>query len=302
MFRSSSTRAMVCFIAVRRLSSAFRSSGSSGIVAQADPEGNRTLASVPLIESARRLIRRIRSGALATSLPPQFGHSSTLALQLHSSSSVPSTPFASLVTVAAAADLSPLFWLSALARHSRNLAHDPRCSVLLAGPSVAPNPQTAPRVTLCGTAGRIDDPALLARWHALHPYADWYAGLQDFSLWRLRIEAVHAVAGFAAAGWIDPARLAPDPAIAGAFAAAEAAILAHCNARDAASLGAIAAAAGSSGEDWQLIAVDPDGFDLGRAEGVLRIDFPSPLQSPAEFGAALRRLAEPSRLEPTRGQ
>ncbi|MGH7080403.1 MAG: HugZ family protein [Acetobacteraceae bacterium] len=259
------------------------------------------MASAPLIESARRLIRRVRSGALATFLPPQFGHSSTPSPQLHAANSVPSTPFASLVTVAPAADLSPLFWLSALARHSRNLDHDPRCSVLLTGPAAAPNPQTAPRVTLSGAAARIGDPALLRRWHALNPYAGWYAGLQDFSLWRLRIESVHAVSGFAAAAWIDPARLAPDPAVACAFAAAEATILADCNAHDAALLDPIAAAAGESGEGWQLIAADPDGFDLGRLEGVLRIDFPAPLQSPAEFGAALRRLAGRSRREPQAG-
>lgn len=250
------------------------------------------MASVPLIESARRLIRRVRSGALATSLPPQFGHSSTPPLQRDSSNSVPSTPFASLVTVAPAADLSPLFWLSAIAQHSRNLAHDPRCSVLLAGPPTTPNPQTAPRVTLSGTAARIDDPALVARWHALNPYAGWYASLPDFSLWRLTIEAVQAIAGFAAAAWIDPARLAPDPGVASAFAAAEAATLAHGNARDGAALQAIAAASGGSGDGWQLVAVDPDGFDLGRGEAVLRIDVPEPMQSPAELSAELRRLAE----------
>ncbi len=259
------------------------------------------MASAPLIESARRLIRRVRSGALATFLPPQSDHSSTPSRQLQAANSVPSTPFASLVTVAPAADLSPLFWLSALARHSRNLARDPRCSVLLTGPPVTPNPQTAPRVTLSGTAARIDDPALLRRWHALNPYAGWYAGLQDFSLWRLTISSVHAVGGFAAAAWIDPARLAPDPAVACAFAAAEAAILADCNARDAALLGPIAAAAGGSLEGWQLIAADPDGFDLGRLEEVLRIDFPAPVHTPAEFSAELRRLAERSHLEPAAG-
>lgn len=236
------------------------------------------MANAALIETARRLIRRVRSGVLATTLAPRHGH--------------PATPFASLVTVAPAHDLSPLFWLSALAQHSRNLARDPRCSLLLAGPAVTPNPQTAPRATLTGSAARIDNPLLLARWHALNPSAGWYSGLQDFSLWRLTIEAVHAVAGFAAASWIDPPLLAPDPAAAGTFAANEADIVTHGNADNAASLGAIAAAAGGSAGAWRLVAADPAGFDLGSGETVLRIDFQAPVQSAAEFMTALRRLAE----------
>ncbi|MGH7066456.1 MAG: HugZ family protein [Acetobacteraceae bacterium] len=235
-------------------------------------------AAAALIETTRRLIRRVRSGVLATTLAPRRGH--------------PATPFTSLVTVAPAQDLSPLFWLSALAQHSRDLARDPRCSLLLAGPAVTPNPQTAPRATLTGSAARIDDPALLARWHALNPYAGWYSGLQDFSLWRLTIEAVHAVAGFAAASWIDPAVLAPDPGAVSAFSANEAAIIARCNADNVASLCAIAAAGGGGGGAWRLVAADPDGFDLGSGEAVLRIDFQDPVQSAAAFAAALRRLAE----------
>lgn len=236
------------------------------------------MADAALIATTRRLIRRIRSGVLATTLAPGHGH--------------PATPFASLVTVAPAHDLSPLCWLSALAQHSRNLTRDPRCSLLLAGPPQTPNPQTAARATLTGSAARIDDPALLARWHALNPYAGWYSGLQDFSLWRLTIEAVHVVAGFAAASWIDPAALARDPGVESAFAADEAAIVARCSADHAASLPAIAVAAGGSAGTWRLVAADPDGFDLGSGEAVLRIDFQDPVQSPAEFRAALRRLAE----------
>ncbi len=242
------------------------------------------MAPPALAETARRLIRRTRSGVLATSLP---AHGST-----------PSTPFASLVTAAAAPDLAPLLWLSALARHSRNLARDPRCSLLLAGSPAGSNPQTAPRVTVIGTARESEDAALLARWHALNPYAASYSGLTDFSLWRISIEGVHAVAGFAAAAQLDPAVLVPDPAVAGQLATAEPAILAHCNTDHAAAMDAIAAGAGGSGSGWRIVALDTDGFDLARGEGLLRIDFTKPVQSPGAVRAELVRLARAVRQSP----
>jgi len=239
------------------------------------------MASARLAAIARRLIRHTRSGVLATTLPAE--------------ESRPATPFASLVSLAAAPDLAPVLWLSALAQHSRNLARDPRCSVLLAGPPVGPNPQTAPRVTLIGAAARIDDAALLARWHALNPHAALYAGLTDFSLWRLTIEAVHAVAGFAAAARLDPALVLPDPAIASRLAAAEPGILAHCNEHHAPAMDAIAAGAGASGSGWRLAALDPDGCDLARGEDLLRIDFAAPAQTPDAVRAELVRLARAAR-------
>lgn len=239
------------------------------------------MASQALADTARRLIRHIRSGVLATTLPAEGSH--------------PATPFASLVTVAAAPDLAPLLWLSALAQHSRNLARNPRCSLLLAGPPATLNPQTAPRVTLIGTAARCEDSALLARWHALNPYAAGYAALTDFSLWRLSIEAVHAVSGFAAAARLEPALLVPDLAAVSALAAAEPAILAHCNTDHGPAMDAIATAAGGSKSGWRMAALDTDGFDLACGEELLRIDFSMPVRDPAEVRAELVRLARSAR-------
>lgn len=222
------------------------------------------MVSPALAKTARRLLRHSRSGVLATTLPAQ--------------GNAEPTPFASLVSVAAAADLAPLMWLSRLAQHSGNLALDPRCSLFLAGPPRTRNPQTAPRVTLIGRAARNADRALWARWHALHPYAAAYAGLADFSLWRLSIEAVHVVAGFAAAAWLDAAALAPNEAAWRLIAAEEEAILSRCNRVHAAEMDAIAAAA--------------DGFDLAREEETLRIDFRAPARSPDEVSAAFARVAD----------
>ena len=224
--------------------------------------------------AARLLVRHARAGVLASAGPD-------------------GAPFASLVTPAASLDLSPLLWLSRLARHTRNLLADARCSLLLAGPAEGANPQTAPRVTLIGTAALVQggpvegETALKARWLAIHPYALPYAGLADFSLWRLAVSEAHFVAGFAATARLTAAELTPDPRAVAAIAEAEPEILADDN-RHAA---AIARAAGGSGTGWRLVAIDVDGCDLARDETVLRVDFASPASGPDWVRAELLRLA-----------
>lgn len=240
------------------------------------------MAEPPTAGAARRLIRRTRAGVLATTAGgkgPEDG-----------------TAFATLVSPATAPDLSPILLLSGLARHTRNLVADPRCSLLLAGAPEGPNPQTAPRVTLIGNAAPVPDAgALKARWLALHPYAVPYAELPDFRLWRLTIAAAHFVAGFAATARIPPTELLPDPDYVAAVAAAEADIVAHCNADHADAMSAIAKAAGGRGEGWRLVAVDVDGCDLALAETVVRVEFAAPVSSPEYVRAELIRLARAAR-------
>ncbi len=83
-------------------------------------------------EAGRRLLRRGGRAALATSLR--------------------GAPFASLVVYAVDHDASPLLLLSDLARHSRNIAFDPRVSLLIDGTAELPDPLSGPRLTLLGRA------------------------------------------------------------------------------------------------------------------------------------------------------
>ena len=114
---------------------------------------------------ARRLVRAAPSATLATQADGQ--------------------PFASLVTPAAAPDLSPLLLLSSLSEHTRQLRAEPRCALLFTGQAEEANPQTAPRVTVTGLAEPVPGgqvPALKARWLARHPYAALYADFGDFAV------------------------------------------------------------------------------------------------------------------------
>ena len=127
------------------------------------PEGYDALA------EAKRLLRQIRSGALAT-LAQGSGY-----------------PFATLVSIATDFDGSPILLTSQLSAHTRNLAADPRASVLLAEGGRG-DPLAHPRLTVVGRAIRATEPAerarLRARFLGRHPKSALYADFGDFSFWR----------------------------------------------------------------------------------------------------------------------
>jgi heme oxygenase (biliverdin-IX-beta and delta-forming) len=194
-------------------------------------------------------------------------------------------PFASLVTPATAPDLSVLLLLSDLSAHTRHLRAEPRCALLVAGAAAGENPQTAPRLSVTGLAA--PEPALKARWLAVHPYAALYADFTDFALWRIRPLGGHFVGGFARATKLGAAELTPDQAAVAALAAAEASIMAHCNDHHPDALAAVAGDAGA----WRMVAVDVDGCDLARGETVRRIAWSAPVADAGGVRRELVRLA-----------
>ena len=220
---------------------------------------------------ARLLLRAARSGCLATSAA---GH-----------------PFASLVTPACMPDGSLLLLLSRLAEHTRHLRADPRCSLMISGAATSANPQTTPRVTVNGTAAVVDDPALKARFLAVHPYASLYADFGDFATWQVTLLTGLLVGGFARAFRFQAPDLALDASAAAGLLAAEAGILKNCN-RDHAD--ALAAIGGSAGE-WRMVTADVDGFDLAQEERVVRFSWPEPIKDAGDVRRELVRMATETR-------
>lgn len=109
-------------------------------------------------------------------------------------------PWASVVQYAVLEDGSPVFSLSKLALHGRNLAADPRASIALAGP--VPEGQDAGdsgRVTLAGHVVEPEGEELEAAKRAYFdaiPWSETYTAFGDFTLYVLRIEKVRWVGGF----------------------------------------------------------------------------------------------------------
>ncbi len=219
---------------------------------------------------ARRLLRRRDRAALATSLR--------------------GAPYASLVLVAADLDATPLLLLSDLAQHSRNIAFEPRVSLLFDATEGHPDPLAGPRLTVLGRAKAAKDGRLLARFTARHPSASLYAGFADFRLYRVEVERGHLVAGFGRIEWIEASELLFAPDTRG-LAAVEPAILGQINEVHAAAIASYAQRVlGRAGSGWQMTGIDPDGVDLRRAGDTARLDFPSPVLTPEAARAALARL------------
>lgn len=145
-------------------------------------------------------------------------------------------PFGSIVTYALADDGAPLVLMSTLAEHTRNLAADPRASLLVAQGGAGAGRLAAARATLVGTFTEVDaaaQEAATVRYLDVHPGAFW-ARFPDFAVHRLDIEAIRYVRGFGEMGWVEPDAFAtaePDPVAPG-----ELGIVTHMNDDHAASL------------------------------------------------------------------
>jgi putative heme iron utilization protein len=168
-------------------------------------ETARTLAATPGIrgepsdaERGRTLLAATRTGTLATVAVDPAGF-----------------PFGSLVAYAVDDLGRPLLCLSDLAEHSRNLAADPRAS-LMAVATGDGDPLALARVTVLGTVVELHDEA---REAALRTYLDrhpdaFYATFADFRLYRLDAASVRYVGGFGRMSWVsadDHAAAEPDP-------------------------------------------------------------------------------------------
>jgi heme iron utilization protein len=241
--------------------------------------------------AARRLLRRARSGALATRYQMPHGAAD---------GGEDIWPYASLVTVACDCDAAPLFLLSQLAEHTRNLRTDNRAALLVEEASRRDNPQTGPRVTVLGRIEKSQQERHRHRFLARHPCAALYAGFADFAIYRMTIERAHDVGGFGQARWIEARDFASDAGSAAAIAATETEILRDGNAGDAA-INCADRLQRRRQDGWSLIAVDPDGCDLRRGNAIERLEFLRSALDPAGVRQALTELAEePTSEEPTR--
>jgi putative heme iron utilization protein len=228
---------------------------------------------------AKRLLRATRAAALATLAE---GH-----------------PFASLVNVATNYDGTPILLLSTLAGHTRHLASDPRLSLLLSRGGRG-DPLAHPRLTLLGSAEKIDDPdrraALRTRFLKRHPKSALYADFADFALFEVRLTHAHLNGGFGRAAAFAADRLLTPLAAAADLIAAEPSAVDHINSDHAevASLLAQAFAHATPGR-WRVTGIDPEGLDLARDDEICRVTFPEAVTSGAELRRVLMDLAAAAR-------
>jgi len=228
------------------------------------PEETKALA----VADAKRLLRVSRTGALAT-----FDGESRM-------------PLATLIGVASDWDGSPLFLMSELSRHTRNLGGDSRASLLLTSQGGRGDPLNHPRLTIGGPVVVSTDPGAKARYLRRNPKAKLYASFGDFSVRRMRIESVHFNGGFGRADALGPKDILVE-GDASALIAAEDELLAYANALGGERLSALAGAP-SGRRAWRAVGIDAEGLELASGASIARITFSTPEFEPDAWRRRLR--------------
>ena len=233
-------------------------------------------------ERARTLVARIPTGTLCTLALEPEGY-----------------PYGSFVTVAFDQG-NPIFLISALAEHTRNLERDPRASLLVAE-SGAADPLANGRVTMLGPCTRVegDGDSARAAFLAVHPTAAYYADFRDFGFWSLRVDAIRYIGGYGRMSWIakdDWHAAEPDP-----LAPHAAGAIAHMNAdhADAMVLYCKAFSKATDVTEATMTGLDRYGFEMSAQtpEGPrpVRVAFAGPIETPGEARAALVAMVKDAR-------
>jgi len=227
------------------------------------------------IDIARRLIRGADRGVLSTRLAGGDGW-----------------PYGSLVLVGVDHDLSPILLLSDLAEHTKNIAADPRASLLIDGTVGHDDPLSAPRVALMGRIARIDDRPTTARYIAHHPASALYVGFADFHFFRLTIERAHLVAGFGRIRWLEADEIRPPwPA---ELVRDERKLVDALN-QDGGLVRRLALKVGAETDiGWKIVGLDRDGLDLNQRGLRLRLWFDRPVTTTDEALAAIDLALHPT--------
>ena len=210
-------------------------------------------------------------------------------------------PYGSFVTVAFD-DGNPVFLVSTLAEHTRNLRRDPRASLLVAE-NGSEDPLANGRVTLLGPCRQVegDGGSARAAFLATHPNAAYYVDFGDFAFWRLQVESIRYIGGYGRMSWVEAAdwhAAEPDP-----LAVSAAGIIAHMNDDHAAGM-ALYCKAFSKARDItaaSMTGVDRYGFEMSAvtADGPrpVRLAFADPVSTPAEVRAALVAMLKDARTK-----
>jgi putative heme iron utilization protein len=235
-------------------------------------------------ERARTLAASTRTGTLCTIATEPAG-----------------APYGSLVTFAMDG-ASPVFFISELAEHTKNLRGDARASLLVAE-SGEGDPLARGRVTLLGHArvlpgGPVRDSAKTA-YLSVHPNAAYYIDFSDFAFWRLDVDSVRYIGGYGRMSWVDLAAwraAAPDP-----IAPHASAIIDHMNADHADALVAFCRAFTRATDTAAatMTGVDRYGFEMsaqtGRGPRPIRLAFPEPIETSDDARRAMVALVRRAR-------
>jgi putative heme iron utilization protein len=223
-------------------SSSVRKHGSGGVAADQPSVPEPSFA-----ERARTLMYLGRIGSLSTQSRRQ-----------------PGFPFGSVMPYGLDERGRPVFLISTMAMHTKNLESDPRASLLVTLADGEGDPLGASRVTLLGNVfpvGQSETAAVRKLYLASYANSEYWVDFEDFSFYRMEVVDVYYVGGFGVMGWIPAVEYAhakPDP-----LADASGEIVQHMNADHKEALILLAREfAGIEAGEATMTAVDRLGFHV----------------------------------------
>ena len=213
----------------------------------------------------------------------------------------PGFPFGSVMPYGLDERGRPIFLVSTMAMHTRNLQADARASLLVTEKDSDGDPLGVSRVTLLGNV--LPLPAFEvaeARKLYLASYADskYWADFEDFSFYRMEVVDIYYVGGFGVMGWVPASeydRSQPDP-----LARSMAEIIQHMNTDHQDALVLLAREfARIESQEATMMTVDRLGFHarLKTREGMrgARIAFLREVRNPAEARMVLVEMVQQAR-------
>ena len=116
------------------------------------------------------------------------------------------TPMVSRIALAWI-NAAPHILISDLSLHTKALARNSACSVLVGEPQDKGDPLTHPRLTVQCDAVIVDKADLRTHWLNLHPKAKLYIDFTDFNILRLDVQRAYLNGGFGKAFHLSPSDL-----------------------------------------------------------------------------------------------
>jgi heme iron utilization protein len=212
----------------------------------------------------------------------------------------PGYPFGAITTFVCNQQAEPVILVNVSAEHAKNMHENAKVSLLVF--SGITNSKSTAQLTLIGEALPCDknDADLRNRFLRYNPEAVTYFDIEDFQLYRIRIDHVRYLAGLGRLDWFEGEALNHDLSES-MLASQEEGIVLHMNDDHIDSmLEYCQYVHGISADQAEMIGLDAEGFDLKytqgeEVQGQLRFNFDNPVLNAMDARKALVALAHASR-------
>ncbi len=215
----------------------------------------------------------------------------------------PGFPFGSVMPYGLDERGRPIFLISTMAMHTKNLQANSRSSLLVAQPDASGDPLGASRVTVMGEVlpmPELDVAEARQLYLARYDNSRYWVDFEDFSFYRMDVVDVYYVGGFGVMGWVPASEYdcaQPDP-----LADFTAEIILHMNADHKDALILLARVlAGMESQEAAMTSVDRLGFHvrLKTQDGTrgARIAFLREVSNPGETREVLIEMVQRARQQ-----